>query len=487
MNSNQKNSIEFETEEPENMTVFWMQHEVSKIKDLQETIQKKSGSTTFCVLPWIHFATRPNGDMRLCCSANASGAGENHTVGLVKNEQGIPANFGHETPMSAWNNEYMKSVRTTMLEGKIPASCTKCYKEESKGVASKRIWETTYWMHEGIDLEELVSQTSIDGTIPEKLIYLDLRLGHTCNLKCVMCSPHDSSLWVSDHKKIFPTFKNIEIKNQMRWDQASFDNYWHENPDFWKEIYKQIPNLKQVYFAGGEPLLIKEHRQFLEEIIKRGYADKILIRYNTNGLLIDDSIIKLWKMFKKVKVGFSIDAYGDKNHYIRYPSDWDIIEKNLRILDNTPDNIEVSIATAIQILNIKHLPEFAKWKITQNYRKINFGNVTGGIQAGGGIFNMHLLYIPTFLSIKCLPEKDKKEVRRLFNELKDWMYKNYRQDNDYWQDNPYGWKRWQAVLNFMDSEDHTYLIPAFKEYVEKLDSLRKTKFKEVFPELIHLL
>ena len=99
---------------------------MNKIKQWQDKIESVSGSKTFCILPWIHFATRPNGDMRLCCSANASGAGENHTVGLVKNERGQPANFGRETPMSAWNNEYMKDVRLTMLEGKIPASCSKC-------------------------------------------------------------------------------------------------------------------------------------------------------------------------------------------------------------------------------------------------------------------------------------------------------------------------------------------------------------------------
>jgi hypothetical protein len=81
-------------------------------------ITKEAGSETFCVLPWIHFATRPNGDMRLCCSSNASGAGGDHTVGLVKMEDGEPANFGRETPMEAWNNDYMKSVRTTMLDGK---------------------------------------------------------------------------------------------------------------------------------------------------------------------------------------------------------------------------------------------------------------------------------------------------------------------------------------------------------------------------------
>jgi len=459
----------------------------NKIKQWQEKIEAVSGSKTFCILPWIHFATRPNGDMRLCCSANASGAGENHTVGLVKNEKGQPANFGRETPMSAWNNEYMKDVRLTMLEGKIPASCSKCIAEESKGVASKRIWETGSWMEDGIDVEDLIEQTKEDGTVPEKLVYLDLRLGHTCNLKCVMCSPHDSSQWVADHKKIYPLFQAKELKEQMSWDRKDFNNKWHENPDFWKEMYAQIPNLKQVYFAGGEPLMIREHKWFLEEIIRQGYADKILVRYNTNGLLVDDEIIELWKKFKKVKVGFSIDAVEDRNWYIRYPSDWDIIERNLHKLDNTPDNIQVSIATAIQILNIKHLADFAKWKITQNFKKINLENTVGGIQAGGGIFNMHLLYIPTFLSIRLLPPEDKAEVRRSFAELANWLHSNYRQDEDFWKQNPYGWKRWQAVLDFMDAEDHTSQLPAFKEYIEKLEELRGTDFKSIFPELAHLI
>jgi len=459
----------------------------NKIKQWQEKIEAVSGSKTFCILPWIHFATRPNGDMRLCCSANASGAGENHTVGLVKNEKGQPANFGRETPMSAWNNEYMKDVRLTMLEGKIPASCSKCIAEESKGVASKRIWETGSWMEDGIDVEDLIEQTKEDGTVPEKLVYLDLRLGHTCNLKCVMCSPHDSSQWVADHKKIYPLFQAKELKEQMSWDRKDFNNKWHENPDFWKEMYAQIPNLKQVYFAGGEPLMIREHKWFLEEIIRQGYADKILVRYNTNGLLVDDEIIELWKKFKKVKVGFSIDAVEDRNWYIRYPSDWDTIERNLHKLDNTPDNIQVSIATAIQILNIKHLADFAKWKITQNFKKINLENTVGGIQAGGGIFNMHLLYIPTFLSIRLLPPEDKAEVRRSFAELANWLHSNYRQDEDFWKQNPYGWKRWQAVLDFMDAEDHTSQLPAFKEYIEKLEALRGTDFKSIFPELAHLI
>ena len=455
--------------------------------EFYKILEDKTGSKTFCILPWIHFATRPNGDMRLCCSANASGAGVDHTIGLVKNEQGVPANFGNSKPMEAWNNEYMRDVRLTMLDGKIPASCSKCIGEESTDVISKRLWETYTWMNDGVDLTELVSNTAEDGTVPEQLTYLDLRLGHTCNIKCVMCSPHDSSRWLQDHTKLVKRTTIPIIQEQIRWDSGSFNNSWYENPDFWKEIYAQIPNLKQVYFAGGEPLMIKEHKKFLQEIIRQGCANNILIRYNSNALLLDDETIDMWKNFTRVKFAVSLDATDARNYYIRYPSDWDIIVKNLHKLDNTPDNIQVSIATAIQILNIKHLPDFARWKVQENFKKINFGLVPGGVQMGGGLFNMHLLYLPTCLSCRLLPPEDKKEVRELFKELAAWLYENYRQDDDFWKINPYGWKRWQAILDFMDSADHSDQLPAFNEYINNLDIIRHTNSMDVFPELAHLL
>ena len=106
--------------------------------------------------------------------------------------------------MSAWNNDYMKSVRTTMLKGQIPASCNKCFQEEKVGVVSKRIWETGTWHKDGVDIHELIRQTKEDGTVSEELVYLDLRPGHTCNIKCVMCSAHDSSKWVKDWQTLMP-------------------------------------------------------------------------------------------------------------------------------------------------------------------------------------------------------------------------------------------------------------------------------------------
>ena len=69
----------------EETEIYWMQSESTKLGLWQNKIAEVSGRKTFCILPWIHFATRPNGDMRLCCSANARGADEDHTVGLVKN------------------------------------------------------------------------------------------------------------------------------------------------------------------------------------------------------------------------------------------------------------------------------------------------------------------------------------------------------------------------------------------------------------------
>jgi hypothetical protein len=111
----------------------------------------------------------------------------------------------------------------------------------------------------------------------------------------------------------------------------------------------------------------------------------------------------------------------------------------------------------------------------------------GKYEAGGGLINMHLLYLPTFLSAKILPEKDKQEIRDTFFEFKDWLWHNYRKDDDFWVINPYGWKRWEAILSFIDSDDQSTQINDFKEYINNIDKVRNLKFSDVFPELAHLV
>lgn len=468
---------------------FWLQPDNTQLGDWQKKITEVSGSASFCVIPWIHLATRPNGDMRLCCGSNASGAESgDYTIGLVKKEDGDPVNFGRDLPIESFNNDFMKTVRKTMLEGDIPLSCRKCFDEESNGVASKRIWETGTWFYEeNISIPDLIAETDFDGTVPEKIQYLDLRLGNTCNLKCIMCSPHDSSLWVPEHAKVYPLIKSQVIRKQLDWKPEKFNNKWHENPEFWQQVYEQIPYIKQIYFAGGEPLAIKEHKLLLEQIIARGFADQISLRYNTNGLLINDSIINLWQQFKKVKVGLSLDAIGDRLNYIRYPTQWNEVIEVLKLLDQTTDNITVNIAFATQILNIKHVPEFIKWKINSGFKKINLAVNAAGQKTSGGLVSAHLVWIPTWLNLRLLPASDKQEVRKLFNELKQWLWDNYTQDEEFWITNPYGWKRWEGILNWMDSEDQSHLLKDFQEYIRVMDNQRHTDFKTIFPELAHLL
>ncbi len=467
--------------------IFWLQPESTRIGEGQRLIEKLTGSYSFCVLPWIHVATRPNGDARLCCVTNASGAHTgDYKVGLVKKEDGNPANFGRETPLQAWNNDYMKSVRKTFLEGNIPASCTKCFEEETNGVVSKRLWEMYEWNRDKLDFAQLIKDTQEDGTVPEVIRYFDLRLGHTCNLKCVMCSPHDSSRWVQENPEVLKRTTSKIVIEQISWDQKNFDNYWYEKEEFWEEIYSQIPNITQLYFAGGEPLMIKEHRKFLDEIIKRGYAKNISLRYNSNGIFVDQEIIDIWAQFKQVRYAFSIDAVDDRNYYIRFPTVWASIEKSLWLMDNAPDNVHCAIACAVQVLNIKHIIDFAKWKLKQNFKKINKFKLDD-YETGGGIINLHLLYIPTFLSARILPEKDKLEIKQQFEDFKQWLWDNYTQDDNFWNVNPYGWKRWEGILKFVLAEDHSNLLPDFKEYINNLDDIRNVDSKRIFPELQHLL
>lgn len=467
--------------------IFWLQPVDTRIGEGQRAVEKETGSFSFCALPWIHMATRPNGDARLCCVTNASGAATgDHEVGLVKKEDGTPSNFGRDLPLSAWNNDYMKSVRKTMLEGKIPASCTKCFEEESNGVVSKRLWELYEWTRDGLDLKQLIKDTKEDGSVPEVIRYFDLRLGHTCNLKCVMCSPHDSSKWVQDYPKLMSRTTSPIVIKQISWDSKTFDNYWYEKEEFWEQLFNQIPNITQLYFAGGEPLMIKEHRKFLDEIIRRGYAKNISLRYNSNGIFVNEDIIKVWSEFKQVRFAFSLDAVDERNNYIRYPSDWDDILKSLRLMDEAPEHIHCAIACAVQALNISHIIDFAKWKLSQGFKKINKFKLDD-YETGGGIINLHLLYIPTFLSARILPKEDKERLVKEFADFKVWLWDNYTQDDNFWNHNPYGWKRWEAILKFVMAEDHSNLLPDFKEYIHNLDDMRNLNSKDIFPELRHII
>ncbi len=435
-------------------------------------------------------STRPNGHMRVCCTANASSAGATNDkkwggeVGIVKNDNGKPANLNHTDLISGWNNLYMRSIRKRMLKGEVPPSCSKCFKEEAAGHLSKRNWETEYWS-ERVDVQTLLADTKEDGSVPPKLYYVDLRLGTKCNLKCIMCSPHDSSLWVSDWSRLYPQIKNKQLRELMVWDKrgqvdgATYD--WHiDNPVFWEQLYSQIPHMRQLYFAGGESTIIKEHYELLEECVRRGYAKNIELRYNSNGIDMPEKLFDLWDQFERVRFHFSIDSCGEMNDYIRFPSKWDHIEKQFRRLDETSDKVEVTISCAVQMLNMYYIPDFIKWKLSQGYKKINPWPL------GAGLINYHFVYHPAHLNVKVFPPWMKDEIRFKFDKFYEWLKVNYRNDKDFLEDD-YGIKRLKGMVSFMESEDWSRRMPQFVEYITKMDKIRGTSFAKTFPEMAELL
>jgi hypothetical protein len=412
---------------------------------------------TFCVLPWIHLATRPNGDVRVCCTANASGAGseDNKTAGLISKD-GVSMNLRDYTIEQVWNSEYMKETRLKMLQGEIPTSCTKCFEEESNGITSKRQWETLQWQ-ERLDINSIVSKTTVDGTLPLDIPYFDLRLGNMCQLKCVMCSPHDSSSWIKDWKLQYPNYKTIELKQDQDWDR-SYDYTWYQKSSFLSTMKDQVHNIKELYFAGGEPLLIPEHYKILEYLVESDTAKNCMLRYNSNGIEIPDRLLTLWSHFKEVRFNFSIDAVGLKNYYIRYPSNWDTVVKNLHRLDNTPENIIVNVACAVQLLNILYLPELAEWKKNQNFKKIHMH------PKSNGDIGTHLVYLPSYLNVRVLP-KDLKE-------LAAQSIREYTTNT-----------RWLGLVNYMLEEDWSHKLPSTIEYLEACDRTRGLNFRNIFSEL----
>ena len=458
----------------------------------------KLPSKTFCILPWVHLSTRPDGSMRVCCTANASSVGPTNDkkhggmVGILKTDEGKPANLNVSDFQSSWNSTYMRNVRKQMLNGEQPPSCIKCYKEEEAGHNSKRMWETAYWS-ERTDLEKLIADTSEDGAVPPQLNYIDLRFGTKCQLACVMCSPHDSSGWIKDWQAIHPKIENPTLKQTTLWVNKGSTNgssyNWHKNnPVFWQQFYEQIPNMQQLYFAGGESLIIEEHYEILEECIRQGHAKNLELRYNSNGVEWRDDLFDLWKQFKLVRFHYSVDSIHEMNDYIRYPSKWSRTAEVFHILDTqTPSNTEVTVACAVQALNIYYIPDFIKWKLEQKFKKINMWPF------GAGGVNYHFVYHPPHLNVKVLPAWFKQKCREKYQAFYPWWEANWelgvpewhkgKVTYEQWRNASYGISRLEGMLSFMESEDWTQRLPEMKEFLELCDAQRGIHFSEVFPEM----
>lgn len=263
---------------------------------------------SYCRMPFVGFQSTHK-DTRLCCATKAS------------------------TPMMSkdfWNSDYIKDVRSKMLKGEMVADCQKCYDDEAAGKVSER----NHYNSRFKEFKQYDTPT-----------VLDLDLSNLCNLQCVMCGPGRSSQWakeLGDKKVLTVTKEKLE------------------------DICAISHNLRYLQIQGGEPSIMPEFEYFFTFLTEKDLAKNIEIDCISNLTNVNNKFYSLLENFKRVNLNASIDSYGSANDYIRYPSNFEKIENNLKSLAHK--NLRINLQITLQVLSMFNFYDFLNWvSDMQNY------------------------------------------------------------------------------------------------------------------------
>jgi sulfatase maturation enzyme AslB (radical SAM superfamily) len=234
--------------------------------------------------------------------------------------------------------------------------------------------------------------------------------------------------------------------------------------DMWEQLLPHLDYVEQIYFAGGEPLMMEEHYNILEELERRGRFDVRLI-YNTNFThtkLKSRSVFDYWRRFDSVSVGASLDAMGERAEYIRKGTDWDTVERNReRMLEICP-NVDFYISPTLSLMNAWHLPDFHRDWVSR-----------GLIRAQD--LNVNILQDPPHYRIDVASARYKDQLRAKFREHIEWL-----QPLDPFKRASQGF---ESAITFMDSRDNSEKLPEFWAKSQQLDEIRGESMLSVLPEL----
>jgi radical SAM protein with 4Fe4S-binding SPASM domain len=402
-------------------------------------------SKTFCMLPWMHMHAFPDGRVYPCCLADYW-----HNLG----------NLRKNTMEEVWNQAPYRTLRQNMMTEKPSNGCKKCYEQEQNGAFSMRNDSNRNYGH----LIKEVENTQLDGTHPEfKLRYWDVRFSNLCNFSCRSCGPIFSSNWYNDHVKLYNRKPDVSGREMARVEYTAGDE-----ESMIEQMLPHIPYLEQVYFAGGEPLIMKEHYFMLEQLIKHGKTD-VRIQYNTNFSELafkDKHVFDYWKHFKNVSVGASLDGMGPQAELIRKGTDWkQTVNNRERMLTEVP-HVDFYVSSTVSAMNVLHVLDFHK-----EWTKLGLVSAKD--------WNINICQSPTWYRIDILPEKFKKEVVvPAYEQHIEWL-----EPQDSLNRATTGYK---SLVNLMTAKDASDKLPKFREEISKLDQVRNENFWDTFPELVVL-
>jgi radical SAM protein with 4Fe4S-binding SPASM domain len=414
-----------------------------KIEDLTEK-QKQLliENKNFCIYPWIHLYIEPNGSAYPCC-------------GAIYRSENVLGNTNQTPIREIWNGQPMRDLRLHMLNDQPSKMCTRCYEQEASGFHSMRKSANKHHGHHIARAET----TGSDGTVDQfSMIYWDVRFSNLCNLRCRSCGPSFSSSWFQDQLRLAPDYGD---------NHKALVFAGKYETDLWEQLIEHIDHVEQIYFAGGEPMMMEEHYRILEELERRGRFDVRLI-YNTNFTqtkLKDRYVFDYWKKFDSVAIGASLDAMGPQGEYIRKGTIWEEVEENRRMMLEACPNVDFYVSATLSILNAWHVPDFHRdW------------SERGLIQPRD--FNINILTDPKHYRLDIAPKNFKKEIEKKYQTHLAWLT---NQDSLRRASNGY-----KSAIAFMNATDNTHMIDTFWRKTHELDNIRKENILDIIPELAAL-
>ena len=260
-------------------------------------ISRLKKGNTFCVLPWIEYHTRTDGNQYFCCYAKA--------------------------PIGT--DESAATTRQKILNNEKVPHCEHCYKLEEDNAISPRQRESALWLKDVSIANKFLNNPEYEP------VFFDIRLDNKCNLACIGCSPNDSTLWQ----------KELSMPGKQYSSSPNFD---------------KIKKAKKIYMAGGEPFIIDSYLEIIYFIAE--YNPNIELVINTNLTTLPESTVKSLQKIKQVSITVSLDGYGKVNEYHRYPLKWDKFIRNLNRLHETGLRTEFNtVIDAVSIFGLERLLE----------------------------------------------------------------------------------------------------------------------------------
>ena len=393
----------------------------------------------FCVLPWVSLEASPIGTVRPCCLADDE---------IVDNEGNkfelSTANFA-----DIQNSNHMRSLREQFLAGQKPQTCRKCWNEERGGRTSKR-------MHTLDRLKHSIPDTEWT-TDAKPLMFLDLKLGNICNLKCRICGSWSSSQFATEEINQLP---REQQKSSHAYQMLRAGAWPRENEQFWQQIDSVLTDIRYIEFTGGEPFMIDEHFDMLQGIVNRGIAHQVEIHYNTNGTQYPDRGEAIWRHFKTVEIAFSIDDVGERFEYQRSNANWQEVCTNLnrfRDLKECHQNIVLQICTTVNVFNVRYLDQVAQW-IDKNKESFNF-------------VYWNMMHDAWYFSIATLPDTAKAAITEHLRSAD--VPSEYREEFD-------------RIIDFMNTGASTdgFIL---RMKIADLDRRRNQHMRDVAPEFADLI